>query len=174
MVPTFKYHPHPVENEVFTKAKEGEQVICPCCEQETAYYYEPMIYTREDVQNLCPNCIANGKAAQKYNGSFIQDAETVSDIEKTEELFQRTPGLITWQGEYWLAHCDDYCAFIAYVGTKELEEMGILEEVLADYALQNQYEVDAVRDYLERNGSMSGYLFQCLHCGKYRLWVDAS
>jgi uncharacterized protein CbrC (UPF0167 family) len=34
-------------------------------------------------------------------------------------------------------------------------------------------EVDFVREYLERNGDVGGYLFRCLHCGKYRLWVDA-
>lgn len=173
MLPTFKYHPHLIENEVFNKAKKGEYIICPCCEKETDYYYEPMIYARENVQNLCPSCIESGKAAKKYNGSFIQDAEKVSDIEKTKELFERTPGIVTWQGEYWLAHCDDYCAFIAYVGIKELTEMGILEEVLADYALQDGYEAEDVRSYLKKDGSMSGYLFKCLHCGKYRLWVDA-
>ena len=36
---------------------------------------------------------------------FIQDAESglVSDPQKTEELFKRTPGYASWQGEYWLA-----------------------------------------------------------------------
>jgi uncharacterized protein CbrC (UPF0167 family) len=80
---------------------------------------------------------------------------------------------VTWQGEYWLAHCNDYCAFIGDVGIKELEEMGIAEEVLADYAEMDQYSVDDVRESLEKAGSFAGYLFRCLHCGKYRLWVDA-
>ena len=26
---------------------------------------------------------------------------------------------------------------------------------------------------LEINGQTQGYLFQCLHCGRYLLWVDA-
>lgn len=37
----------------------------------------------------------------------------------------------SWQGEYWLACCDDFCAYIGDVGTKELEEMGIADEVFA-------------------------------------------
>ena len=45
------------------------------------------------------------KAAEKFEGVFIQDAESglVSDPQKTEELFKRTPGYASWQGEYWLA-----------------------------------------------------------------------
>jgi uncharacterized protein CbrC (UPF0167 family) len=83
-------------------------------------------------------------------------------------LFKRTPGLVNWRGEHWLAHCGDYCAFIAYVGAKELNEMGIAEEVLADYAETDGCEADFVREYLEKGGDVAGYLFRCLHCGKYR------
>lgn len=25
----------------------------------------------------------------------------------------RTPGYVSWQGNNWVAHCSDYCAFIA-------------------------------------------------------------
>lgn len=49
--------------------------------------------------------------------------------------------------------------------------MGIADEVFAEYDARNEYE-DA-RLYLEKYGSMAGYLFQCLHCKKYHLWVDA-
>jgi uncharacterized protein CbrC (UPF0167 family) len=100
--------------------------------------------------------------------------ENMGDMKRfTDELFKRTPGFVTWQGEHWLAHCGDYCAFIAYVSAKELNEMGIAEDVLADYAETDGYEADFVREYLEKNGDVAGYLFRCLHCGKYRLWVDA-
>lgn len=30
-----------------------------------------------------------------------------------------------------------------------------------------------VEEYLVKDGSLCGYLFKCLHCGKYHLWVDA-
>jgi uncharacterized protein CbrC (UPF0167 family) len=132
------------------------------------------MYCREEVNVLCPQCISNGKAAEKYNGSFIQDAETIENgADKTDELFHRTPGLNSWQGEHWLAHCNDYCVFIGDVGTKELEEMGIADEVFADYETMNEFDIETVRSYLEKAGGMAGYLFQCSHCGKYRLWVDA-
>ena len=173
MLPNFKYHPNLLQNEVFEKAKPGEEIICMCCGTKTDYYYDKMIYAIQDVDCLCPECIADGSAAKKFNGEFIQYAEHVSDPEKKEELFCQTPGLITWQGEYWLSCCDDYCAFIAYVGTAELEEMGIADEVFEEYASHGEYDIDEVRPYLEKNGSMAGYLFKCLHCGKYRIWVDA-
>ena len=174
MLPKFKYHPYCLENKVFKKAKKNEEIICMCCNQYTEYYYDKVIYAIEDVNCLCPQCVADGTAAKKYNATFIQDAEEIeNDEHKTTELFERTPGLITWQGEHWLACCNDYCAFMAYAGTEELEKMGIAEEVFADYATQDEYEIEDVRPYLEKDGSMVGYLFQCLHCGKYRIWVDA-
>lgn len=174
MLPSFKYHPNCMENKVFEKAKDGEDLICMCCGKPSTYYYTTMMYALKEVNCLCPQCIADGSAAKTFDGQFIQDAQLLeTEADKTDELFKRTPGLVTWQGEYWLACCNDYCAFIAYVGTKELEEMGIADEVFADYERQGGYNIDDVRSYLQKGGSMCGYLFQCLHCGKYRIWVDA-
>ena len=174
MLPTFKYQPNALENEIFVKAEPGKPVTCQCCGGHREYYYEMMMYAEEDVDCLCPECIASGAAARKFDGEFVQDAEKIpGDGTKKDELFRRTPGIEMWQGEYWLAHCGDYCAFIAYVGMKELEEMGIADEVLADYEKMNAVDLAAVRKNLEKKGSLAGYLFQCLRCGKYRLWADA-
>jgi uncharacterized protein CbrC (UPF0167 family) len=165
---TFKYHPNIYENGIIEKGNG----VCQCCGKTVEEYYTTM-YCREEVYCLCLECISNGKAVAKFGGGFIQDAETdkVDDPEKTEELFKRTPGYSSWQGEHWLACCNDYCAFIGDVGTKELEEMGIADEVFAEYDELGEYE--NVREYLVKAGSCAGYLFQCLHCGKYHLWVDA-
>ncbi|OZF47598.1 hypothetical protein CH292_19445 [Rhodococcus sp. 14-2470-1a] len=35
------------------------------------------------------------------------------------------------------------------------------------------FESDVVRKYLEVEGDLSGYLFQCLTCGAHRLHVDS-
>jgi len=172
-LPTFKYQPNCYNNGVFEKAKAGVPAICQCCGKVTEYFYSTM-YCRENVHCLCPDCISSGTAAEKFNGSFIQDAEEIEDrVSNTDELFSCTPGFTSWQGENWLAHCNDYCAFIGNVGIKELEEMGITQEVLSDYVEMGEYDIDDVRSYLEKAGSMTGYLFQCLRCRKYRLWVDA-
>lgn len=169
----FKYHPNIYDLDIFHEAEEGSYPICQCCGQETKFSYQTM-YSRESVDCLCPQCIASGDAAKKFNGQFVQEAEDfkVNDENKRQELYYRTPGYISWQGEYWLACCEDYCAYIGEVGTKELEEMGIADEVFAEYDSRD-YGYEDVRAYLVKAGSMAGYLFQCLHCKKYHLWVDA-
>lgn len=165
---TFKYHPNFYSLGLLTE----EAGVCDCCGKQVSEYY-PRIYSAEEVECICLSCIASGKAAEKFDGSFIQDAECdkVDGQEKIDELMLRTPGYESWQGEYWLACCGDFCAYLGDVGTKELEEMGIADEVFAEYDSLGEYP-DA-RTYLVKKGSMSGYLFRCLHCGKYHLWVDA-
>ncbi len=165
-LPKFKYHPNLYEGDIVEFCKG----VCDCCGREVSAYIQNM-YTTAEIECICLDCVESGAAAEKFNGSFIQDAQDVSDSKKMKELFSRTPGYISWQGEYWLACCDDYCAYIGTVGTKELEDMGIADEVFDEYDALNEYE--SVREYLVKDGSMCGYLFRCLHCGKYHLWVDA-
>lgn len=166
----FKYHPNVWKLGIFREA-EGKLPVCDCCGTPAKYYLEGM-YAEEEVECICPRCVASGKAARMFDGTFIEGAEddAVEDEAKREELYCRTPGYDSWQGEVWLACCKDYCAFIDYVGTPELEEMGIADQVFAQY--EERGEWPDVRDRLERQGSMAGYLFQCLHCGEYHLWVD--
>ncbi|EMG31409.1 CbrC family protein [Campylobacter showae] len=175
-LPHFHYHPDPFKTGVF---KDDASVVCECCEQTTDVYYCGSVYSVEDVNYLCPHCIASGAAAAKFDARFIQDADhlppSTSDVQaKTEELFKRTPGYFSWQGEHWLTCCDDYCEFLGDVGTKGLQDLGIAEKVLADYALREEFAVEDVRDYLVAGGDMAGYLFRCTHCGKYKIYVDAS
>ncbi|EET79706.1 putative UPF0167 domain protein [Campylobacter showae] len=175
-LPHFRYHPDPVKSGVL---KDDVSVVCECCEQETDVYYCGHVYSESDVKYLCPHCIANGEAAAKFDASFIQDADplppSTSDAQaKTEELFKRTPGYFSWQGEHWLACCGDYCEFLGDVGTKELQEMGITDEVFEEYALHGEFAVEDVQSYLVAGGDMAGYLFRCIRCDKYKIYVDAS
>ncbi len=168
-LPFFKYHPDPFADGVFRRLETP--AVCPCCGEETSVIYEGPFYSIDEVEGLCPGCIASGAAAEKFDGQF-QDSESVdevSDPAKLEELTCRTPGYCGWQQEYWRAHCDDFCAFVGYVGYKELVEQGILEEVLED--LDDNWCKDYIQD-LSKDGSMQGYLFRCLHCGKHLLHVD--
>ena len=115
-IPEFKYHPDPIKTGAFS---QGEYRKCDCCNESTNIWYSEPFYTAKDgIECLCPNCIANGMAASKFDGEF-QDPEStdrVSNPDKLDELIHRTPGYFGWQQEYWIAHCDDYCAFvISYV-----------------------------------------------------------
>lgn len=169
-LPFFKYHPDPLETGSF---EEGEEKICPCCGNKSKVYYSSFPYCSENVEYICPTCISNGEAARKFDAEFVQNAEWHGelDMEKNDELFHRTPGYMSWQGEYWLSCCNDYCAYMGTVGTRELKAMDIADEVIEEYVQRGAFE--DIGEYLVKDGPMCGYLFKCLHCGKYHLWVDA-
>lgn len=172
ILPKFRYHPEPLKTGAF---KDDMSVTCECCGKNTEIYYENGIYSEQDVTYLCPACIANGTAAKKFDATFVQDADklTTNDTKKDDELFKRTPGYESWQGEHWVACCDDYCAFLGDVGTKELLELGIADEVFEDYAKRDEYDVNIAREMLVAGGDLAGYLFRCLHCKKYHIYIDA-
>jgi uncharacterized protein CbrC (UPF0167 family) len=107
------------------------------------------------------------------DGSFQDDFSVddgVDDPEKLDELIHRTPGYSGWQQEYWRAHCGDYCAFLGYVGARELRALGVLEEVLDD-PMWDDEQKGMIRESVN-GGHLQCYLFQCLHCGKHLVWMD--
>ena len=171
-LPFFKYHPEPTLTGAF---KTDTIVTCDCCKKPTDVYYSGPFYAVEDIDALCPWCIADGKASNKFEGSFQDDVsvDDVNDPEKLKELVERTPGYSGWQQEYWLAHCNDYCAFKGYVGWQEIEP--ILQEfadIETDLANAGGITLADLPNYLRDNGSCQGYLFQCTCCNKYRLYYD--
>ena len=180
-IPDFKYHPNPIETGAF---KIDKAVICDCCGQMTDIYYTTPFYCVDDIDALCPFCIASGKAAEKFDGKFQDYASiegippnpnepnTLENKEAVEEVTTRTPGYVGWQQEVWLSHCDDLCAFIGYVGWNEIKDIlndfADLESDIKDY----NFSIDDLAKNLVNNGHLQGYLFQCLHCKTYRLHMD--
>ena len=177
VLPYFKYHPNPLETGAF---QYGDQAICDCCGKETTVYYSSPFYSAADIQFLCPWCIKDGSAAEKFDGIY-QDKESIEDIgesgaipvnEAVDELTRRTPGHSAWQQERWLAHCKDFCAFIGYVGWTELEsKINEFADLAGDCEISG-LNPGELEDRLRNNGSCQGYLFQCLDCKKYRLYAD--
>lgn len=170
-LPVFRYHPAPMETGAFQEDPEG--VICDCCGQATCVYYEAPFYAVDEIEYLCPDCIASGRAAREFDGSFQDDCsleEGVDDPDKLDELIHRTPGYCGCQQEYWRVHCGDFCAFLGYVGARELRKMGVMEEVLDDPEWDDEQK-EMIQNS-DSNGSMQCYLFRCLHCGKHLLWID--
>ena len=170
-LPFFKYHPNPLATGAFTQAQYA--VVCDCCGCSTHIYYDGPFYAIDDINYLCPNCIASGAAAKKFDGAFQDDCcleSEVLDAEKVDELIHRTPGYSGWQQEYWRSHCGDFCAFIGYVGAAELKALGVLDEVLDDPQWSEE-EKDLIKTSVN-GGSLQCYLFKCLHCGKHMVWMD--
>lgn len=165
----FRYHPDPLKTGAF---KNDKTVICDCCNMETNVYYTNPFYSVKEIYALCPDCIASGAAAKKFDGAF-QDSESVDEIsapEKLDELVHRTPGYCGWQQEYWLAHCGDYCAFLGYYDWAALEREGLAAEIEETYR-EDVCGVD-FEDAREHLNMESGYLFGCLHCGKHFIYID--
>lgn len=170
-LPFFKYHPNPLATRAFTQAQYA--VVCDCCGCSTHIYYDGPFYSIEVINYLCPNCIASGAAAKKFDGAFQDEGcvePEVLDAEKIDELIHRTPGYSGWQQEYWRSHCGDFCAFIGYVGAAELKALGVLDEVLDDPQWSEE-EKDLIKTSVN-GGSLQCYLFKCLHCGKHMVWMD--
>lgn len=166
-LPVFKYCPDPIKSEIF---KTDQIVECECCGEEVDVYYDGPIYTEEDFEYFCPNCIHSGKAKEELDAEFQQDLindENVVNEEYKKEVMFRTPGYHSWQGNQWPAHCDDYCAFIAYVGWQEIENMGIGDKIDT-----LDVDINHLQKYMQNNGSLQGYLFKCLKCGQFVVYSD--
>ena len=160
-----------METGAFQETEEG--VTCNCCGKTTHIYYEGPFFAVNEIEYLCPVCIANGSAAKKFDGSFQDECSVddgVDNSDKLDELIHRTPGYCGWQQEYWRAHCGDYCAFLGNVGARELRAYGVMEEVLDD-PMWDEEQKNLIENSVN-GGSLQCYLFQCLHCGKHLLWMD--
>lgn len=170
-LPSFRYHPDPLDTGIFEQSQEG--VVCDCCGKTTRIYYRGPFFSVEEINHLCPECIASGKAAKKFDGEFQDEYSVddgVDDPDKLDELIHRTPGYSGWQQEYWRAHCGDFCAFLGYVGGRELRALGVLEDVLDDPMWDDEQK--KMIEESVNGGSLQCYLFECLHCGKHLVWMD--
>ncbi len=161
---SFKYHPNILRNDIV----ENNNGTCQCCGEEVDVYVTSM-YSEQAVNCLCLDCIANGEAAKKFDGTFVQDADVISDEEKIKELFERTPGYSSWQGENWRACCNDYCAFIGDTDYDALKELDDFDDIVKEY--EDSREMEKMEEQLE-DGYLSVYLFKCLHCGKHKIETD--
>jgi uncharacterized protein CbrC (UPF0167 family) len=178
-LPQFRYSPNAYKIDVF----EDTDGTCSVCNQQRNIKYNSSFYSEEEPVYICPWCVADGSAAQKYNGVFndregvetplgYDSDETLQSTfdEKAEEVSQRTPSYISWQQEVWLSHCNEPCAFIGYADSKAIEPL--LHELEAD--IENAgYDSNLITEHMSKEGSVVGYLFQCLHCGIHRLHVDS-
>ena len=176
--PMFRYHPDPLSNGVFEET--DTPVACCCCGKETPIYYCGTFHTDEEVGDndepqFCPECISNGKAAEKYDGEFHYacDGEETSDPSLTDILIHRTPNYITTSYSNWRVHCDDYCAYLKSVSYDDIVRLGLLDEINADgFWRKEADDPESLLKSIEAFSPPQGHLFQCVKCGKHLLYID--
>ena len=88
---------------------------------------------------------------------------------------RRTPQIVTWQQELWLAHCND---FMAYIGTWEPRDFHantvggdgrLLFLEMTDKKYQHLWDVSLPPGATRlESWHATFYAFRCLHCGKLR------
>lgn len=170
-LPKFKYHPDPIA----TGSVIESDAECMCCGQSRGFIYTGPVYAEEELDEaLCPWCIADGSAHEKFDASFT-DEEGVGDYgsweavpeEIVEQVTYRTPGFSGWQQERWWTHCGDAAAFIGRAGREELEKYGqeAIQFIQDSTGLPNGKEWERFFAALDKDGSPTAYLFRCIKCG---------
>jgi uncharacterized protein CbrC (UPF0167 family) len=169
-LPTFKYHPDPVA----TGSIERSNATCQCCGQKRGYIYVGPVFSVEELSDsICPWCIADGSAHAKFDAEFT-DAAGIGDYGSwdtvpqavIDEVAFRTPGFSGWQQERWWTHCGDAAAFLGRAGYAEVSKYG--SELINVLRRELNMDGDSWNEYfmqLDKDGSPSAYVFQCLHCG---------
>jgi uncharacterized protein len=132
------------------------------------------------VDAVCPWCIADGSAHDKFGVSFADwsgiggygEWEEVAAA-VADEIAYRTPGFASWQQERWFTHCGDGALYLGAMGRKELEAAGT--EAIEAIRLECGYEGADWTSYfeaLDANSGPTAYLFRCRHCGKLGGYSD--
>ena len=74
-LPKFKYHPDPVKTGSFIESDE----VCESCNKKTGYVYSGSMVTKNRPNSICPWCIADGSAHEKFEIEFVSLMPAVID-----------------------------------------------------------------------------------------------
>ncbi len=177
-IPKFKYNLDPIA----AGSIEPADTECACCHQRRGFIYVGPVYSTETLDNcICPWCIADGSAHEEFEATFTDEAgvggygrdKVVVPLAVVQEVACRTPGFTAWQQEQWLACCGDAAAFLGRAGRKELERKwpDAIDSIRAESGQSDEDWPDYF-DVLDRDGSPTAYVFQCLHCGRHLGYSD--
>jgi len=172
-LPTFRYHPDPIA----TGAVVASEATCRCCGESRGFVYKENPYSRHrDLgESICPWCIHNGQASRQFDASFADEHPLVVaglDPSIVDEVTRRTPGYETWQGDWWVCHCNDACAFLGDATKADLKKFSSEEAEVVQGETWSQTDIDELLADYEPKGSPAFYRFRCLHCGKILYAVD--
>jgi uncharacterized protein CbrC (UPF0167 family) len=166
-LPAFRYHPNVYELGILDFYEDECQVCC-----RTGHFFSGGGHFGEsDIEVICIDCLSSGRAASECKVQFNTGWLESQDINKTEELNAKTPGILSWQEVEWQQHCHDFCA---YIGRFKWDDIAHLEEELtADLLAEaDMFNVSTAEMKRILNKYAVGHLFQCLHCGQHRMTAD--
>jgi uncharacterized protein len=174
-LPTFRYHPDPVE----TGAVVASAETCEVCDKVRGYHYVGPTFSAEaDEPVICPWCIADGSAARLLDAEFTDvGADVPGEVSAAviAEIATRTPGFAGWQQEHWMYHCGDGTAFLGPVGRRALDGLDdALNSLLHEHDAYH-WTAQESSDYVEsldRDDQPRAYLFRCLACGTHLAYSD--
>lgn len=189
-VPTFKYVANP--QRLFKENVNGDE--CICCGKVSKYvYYGPFMYTKnldllpldfKEDTILCPECIKNGAAAKMFDGKFtwIGNIQRCANKEGRHEVSRRTPSFYSLQEIFWPSCCDDPCRYVGQLGDLidlwNYESADISEKIdpkiikaLKKNDITKEMTIEEIIEDVRCDG-IGVYIFQCLHCGKYKVHID--
>ena len=175
-LPEFKYHPDPIASGSVIESENK----CKVCKKARGYIYQGPAYCEDDLEEaICPWCIADGSAHEKFDVSFTDVEAFPDDLapEVVEEIAFRTPGFAAWQESKWLGCCKDAAAFVEPAGRAEINaKYPLLEGTLMTFIVQELHVSGgaAVRmlNSLDRDQSPTAFVFKCLHCDNNPVYVD--
>lgn len=175
-LPIFRFHPDPIGSGSVVASPWS----CQCCQRAHGYIYAGPVYAEQDLTDaLCPWCIADGSAAERFGARFVDSeafAAGASDC-VVKEITERTPGFNAWQNESWPSCCGEPAAFITPAGIAEIRTRFYqLEGSLMMFIVQELgISGGAARQFLEslrRDHSPTVFVFKCQRCDAYPFQVD--
>lgn len=138
--------------------------------------YTSNLYCPDEVEAICPWCIADGSAAKIFDGMFCDDyplREAGLAEEIIDEVSHRTPGFNSWQQEVWLSCCNDACEFHGDLPKKEMKEMTFdqFREAFQDSRV-SESQFEEFKKHYEPVRNPAIYKWVCRHCGKILNYAD--
>ena len=173
-LPHFRYHPDPVATGYLVRS----EATCLCCEQARGYVYSGSPCAEDELESsLCPWCIFDGSAAERFDAEFVDPHELKkNNVEEAviDEVTRRTPGFTAWQGDRWLCHCGDACEFHGDLPREQLRNVtaDARSSILAD--LPRDFSWDRILKDYEPGGQPAIYWFRCRHCGVDLYYADCT
>jgi uncharacterized protein len=177
-LPYFRFYPAAYSEE--HGAFERTEAICPCCQKSRGWGYLGTIDFKDDnSQNVCPFCIHDGLAYEKYKKELQWNTGFPGvDKNDVDELNQRTPDIFTWQDYCWSSIDGKMCQFVMYPSFEDLKMLPgkvILDMWHESGAAHNEDDLDEMIDYIDwiaRSSAHRGYLFKVPDEFKFELLED--